>query len=204
MTPLPPYKDDPYALECSREFFPATRHGGKRKMPPTLIVIHSTEGGTSARNIASYFHSPVRKITRPDGKIVEEPGGSTHLVVDDTSCFRCLDDDVEPWGAPGANSEGLHIEFVNDRGGSYTWTRETWLSHIPMLDIGADKIAEWVRMYSIPVQFVTEEGLKAKVSGITTHLVVSNAFHFTDHQDPGKAFPMDVLLTKVQARMPVV
>lgn len=164
-------------------FFPA-RLGTQKRSPEQIrwIVIHSTEGGTGASN-ASYFQSP-------------SSGGSTQLITGEDGLYRSVDDLVVPAGAPGANTEGLHIEFV----GFAKWPREEWLRRKKTLHQGAKALAEWSHRYKIPLKRLTVEDLKnPKSRGITTHLDVSRAFKKSDHGDPGSGFPMDVLIN--EARM---
>ncbi len=165
------------------KFFPA-RLGTQRRTPEQLrwIVVHSTEGGTGASN-ASYFQSP-------------SSGGSTQLITGEDGIYRSVDDLIVPAGAPGSNTEGLHIEFV----GFAKWPREEWLKRKKTLHQGAKALSEWSQRYKIPLKLLSAEDLKRPGSrGVTTHLAVSNAFKKSDHGDPGSGFPMDVLLN--EARM---
>jgi len=139
------------------------------------VVIHSTEGGT-AHSVAAFFHTTAQ--------------ASTQLVVDDEDCYRCLPDLVIPWGAPGVNESGLHTEHC----GYAHWTREKWLTHMPMLERSARHTAAWCRQYAIPRRWVGPWGLKLKRKGLTTHADASRAFTPGGHTDPGPGFPRDVYL----------
>lgn len=170
----------PIRTACDRTY-KASRHSGTRPLAAVrLIVWHDTEGGT-ARDIARYFHSPLAK-------------GSTHLVVDDASCFRCLTNDQEPWGAQGANYNGFHIEQC----GFARWPRRTWLRHLPMLRRCAYKTALHCRLFGIPVRFVDAGGLEDGRAGITTHAQASKAFGGS-HSDPGSGYPLGVVLAMTRA-----
>lgn len=156
----------------------AVNHSGKRDLKKIKwIVIHSTESG-SAKGTAQYFQNP--KAT-----------GSTQFVVDDNSIFRTLPDNVEPWAAPGANSDGLHIELV----GYAKWSREEWLKHQKTIKNAAMVISNWCSMYNITKQFVNAQGLLTGKSGITSHAEVSKAFKKSSHTDPGTGFPYDLLFS---------
>lgn len=148
-----------------------------------LIVMHSTESDASARQIAQYFATPAS-------------GGSAHLVVDDNSCYRCLTNEQVPWGAPGANTDGFHIEQV----GFAAWTAAQWEEHLSMLHRGAYKAAYHCNLFKIPATFVTAEGLKASKRGITTHAQVSLAFPNAqgNHHDPGTGWPQDLFMGLVK------
>jgi hypothetical protein len=145
------------------------------------VVIHSTEGGT-ARSVADYF---ARVTTR----------ASTQLVVDDKGCYRCVPDLVIPWGAPGANRRGLHIEHC----GFARWTRAEWLDHRPTLARSAAKAARWCWLYRIPRRWLTVAELKAGRRGFVTHAQCSIAFPpNSGHHDPGAGFPQDTYMMLVR------
>ncbi len=172
-----------YRLQCSTKFEPARLTGGARTPGSVrIIVLHSTESQGTAAAVASYFQSP-------------SSGGSTQLVVGDDGCFRCVPDLKQPAGAPGANSDGLHIEVV----GMAKWTREEWLERPIRLDNCARALAEWSQTYRIPLAFVDAAMLKTgRARGVTTHREVSQAFKKSDHWDPGAGFPIDVVLEKAR------
>jgi hypothetical protein len=139
-------------------------------------VLHSTEGPSAASALATF--------AAPDA------GGSTQLVVGDEGAWRCLPDDVEPCGAPGANAQGLHMELV----GYASWTRAQWIAHMPMLRCAARLASDWCSLYGIPQRFIDAKGLLAGEIGITTHAEVDKAWKKSTHWDPGPGFPMDVFL----------
>lgn len=167
-------------LELSTKYQPARLIGGARK-PEALkyIVLHSTESTGTAAAVASYFQSP-------------SSGGSSQVVVGEDGAFQCVPDLRQPAGAPGANSDGLHIEVV----GLAKWTREEWLSRAPKaLRRCAEVLGQWARDYKIPLAFLDAADLKEGVRrGVTTHYEVSQAFKQSDHWDPGKGFPLDYVL----------
>src|SRR3972149_4306473 len=84
-----------YRERC--KFRRAVHDSGPRKASSIrLVVLHSAEG-TTAAGVASFFAGSAQ--------------ASTQLAVDDRECWRMLPDLVIPWGAPGANSDGLHVEI---------------------------------------------------------------------------------------------
>lgn len=144
------------------------------------IVIHSTEGGTAA-SVASFFATTAQ--------------ASTHLVIDDRDCYRCVPDLVIPWGAPGVNRSGLHIEHC----GFSRWSRAQWLAHLPELERSAAKTAKWCELYHIPRKWLTVAELRRGVAGFCTHADASVAFPPNGgHSDPGAGFPRDRYLELVQ------
>jgi hypothetical protein len=163
--------------DCSIAYA-AAHHGGKRSMANVrLIVLHSTEGST-AKGAASWFANPAS-------------AGSTQLVVDDRECYRTLPDDVVPYGAPGANEDGLHIEMA----GFAKWTRAQWLEREDTIRRAAAFAADWSNTYGIPLVYVDAAGLKRKESGVTTHWQVTKGLNGgVGHVDPGPNFPLDVFM----------
>lgn len=152
--------------------FHAYHHSGTRA-PASVkwIVMHDTEGGT-ALAIARYFEAP-------------SSGGSAHLVIDDRSCYRCLNDNQIPWGAPGSNTQGFHIEQC----GYARWTSLIWNSqHRQLLERAAYKAALHCRKFNIPPYFVSAAGLRAGQRGVTTHAECTKAFGGS-HTDPGAGWP---------------
>lgn len=146
------------------------------------IVLHDTEGGT-AENIAKYFATAAS-------------GGSAHLTVDDNQCWRSLANDEIAWGAPGANTNGFHIEQC----GYAAWTEAEWLTHKATILRAAYKTAFHCHKFGLPPKFVDAAGLKAGKKGITTHAEVSKAFpnNAGNHHDPGAGWPRAYFITAVQ------
>lgn len=177
-TPLPP--------ELARLLKPCRQRRAKHDSGPRQaswirhIVIHSTEGGT-AQSVAAFFATSAQ--------------ASTHLVIDDATCYRCVPDLVIPWGAPGVNRTGLHIEHC----GYARWSRAEWLRHKPTLERSAAKAALWCWTYRIPRQWVTIAALKNGGAGLLTHADASQAFPPNGgHSDPGANFPRDTYLELVR------
>lgn len=150
-------------------------------------VVHSAEASDdtgddrSAEGVAAYF---ARESTQ----------ASTQLAVDRDSCVRMLPDLVIPWGASGANTNGVHVEIC----GRASWTQAEWMQRKAMLDRAAFKVAMWCFHYRIPRRWVGPVGLKLKRKGLTTHADVNRAFGRGSHWDPGPGFPKTWFLDRVQ------
>ena len=160
----------------------AYHNSGRREASDVKwIVVHDTEGGTAA-SVAKMFSHPSALA-------------STHLVVDEFDCYRMLDDLLIPWGAPGANTNGYHIEHC----GFARWSRAEWLKHDATLRRGAYKAALRCVRFNIPVRWVGPIGLRLGRRGLTTHADVSK-WQSTPggHTDPGANFPKDVYLSYVK------
>lgn len=183
----------PEMPKCREQW--AIHHGGKRDMNNVrVIVLHSTEGNTAA-GAAGWFQNPAS-------------AGSAHVVVDDDECVRTLPDDVVPWGAKGVNEDGLHLEMAghaldDPKTGAKAFTRDDWIAHRATLVAGAGVVANWAKLYDIPLKFIDAEALKNGERGITTHLEVTRAYSGgVGHVDPGSEFPLDTFMDLVGGNLP--
>jgi hypothetical protein len=177
--PAAGHSGQPIAETCSHRFT-AVHHDGHRSLSAIkLIVIHSTEGPTAAGG-ASWFQNHDSK-------------GSAHLVVDDVICYRTLENDVIPWGAPGANTNGFHVEHA----GLADWNRQKWLTHEQTLRRGAFKAAFHAVKFGVPIKLLSANDLRHGRGGFVTHATVSEVFN-GDHTDPGHGFPLDHYMGLVQ------
>lgn len=167
----------------------AAHDSGPRKAADIdLVVIHTAEAAdlsgvdNTAEGVANFFAQ-------------ESTQASTQLAVDRDSCVRMLPDLVIPWGASGANSDGLHVEICGRAG----WDREQWFSPEvkPMLERTAAKVAKWCWQYRIPRRWLSVSDLQADKRGLTTHADVNAAFKRGSHWDPGPNFPRDWFLKRV-------
>ena len=180
---------------CTQGPRAANDSGPRKASQIKWAVIHSAEASddsgadTTAEGVANYFARPSTQA-------------STQLAVDRDSCVRMLPDLVIPWGASGANTNGLHIEICGRAG----WGREEWLQHSrrPMLDRAAFKVAKWCYHYRIPVRWVGPTGLKLGRKGLTTHKEVNDAFQNGSHWDPGPDFPRAEFLALVKKHLAAI
>jgi hypothetical protein len=167
-----------YSASC--QFMRAKNDSGPRRAKSIrLVVIHSAES-TSASGVATFFATTAQ--------------ASTQLAVDDHGCYRMLPDLVIPWGAPGANSDGLHVEIC----GYAKWDLVQWRGHEPMLRRTAWKVAKWCWLYDIPARWLTDKQLmNGTAKGLTQHRQVSKVFKKSDHTDPGPNFPDELFIDYV-------
>ena len=168
--------------------FKAIHHDGRRPISSIhLVVLHVAEA-PNAKGVAEYF-------TQSDS------GGSTQLVVDAAECYRCLDNTVIPWGAAGANGNGMHIEHA----GYAAWSKDRWLNEgLGTIKRGAFKTAQFCHRHNIPVRFLTQEYLNNSVKGITSHHEVNlwqariGAPGDHSHTCPGLNFPIPTYMEWVK------
>jgi N-acetyl-anhydromuramyl-L-alanine amidase AmpD len=154
-----------------------------------LIVIHTMEmdeKGETAENCAQWFRNPGAKV-------------SAHYCVDNNSIVQCVKDENVAWAAPGANSDGLHIEHA----GRAKQTGRDWSDaySTAMLERSAALAAELCTKHKIPVAWLYAPDLVAGKRGITTHDAVSKAFKRGTHWDPGTGFPVERYIGMIRAKL---
>lgn len=167
------------AEKCSRRFRAVHTSGTRDVARIRWIVLHDTEG-PSAASAAAWFEN-------------WKSGGSAHLCVDDSVCYRTLNNEDIAWGAPGANEAGFHIE----QAGYARWSAVLWSSHLRTLQRAAYKTALHCHVFDLPPKFVTAYGLRHGWRGITTHAECSKAFG-GDHSDPGPFWPRRLFMFYVR------
>lgn len=153
-----------------------------------LIVIHDMEfyeKGDSAEVIANDF------ATRPASS-----KASAHICVDNNSIIQCVRDRDVAYAAPGANSDGIHIELA----GYGKQTAAEWLDFygIALLALASDAVAQYAVKYEIPIRHLTNAQLSAGMKGIVGHYQVSQVYKKSDHEDPGVGFPWQYFLHSAQ------
>jgi N-acetyl-anhydromuramyl-L-alanine amidase AmpD len=154
-----------------------------------LIVIHTMEmdeKGETAENCAHWFQNPAAKV-------------SAHYCVDNNSIVQCVRDQDVAWAAPGANSDGVHIEHA----GRAAQSGRDWSDpySTAMLARSAALAAELCTKHKIPAVWLVAADLKAGKRGITTHKAVTDAFKRGTHWDPGTGFPFEKYLALVRSNL---
>jgi hypothetical protein len=160
----------PITATCDRSFR-AVRTSGTREPGNVLWIVLHDEEAASAKSAAVFFTTPAAK-------------GSAHLCVDDSICYRTLNNEDIPWAAPGANTHGFHIE----QAGFAKWSTVMWLRHLRTLERAAYKTALHCVLFNVPPVFVFARDLEKTRPGVTTHREVTKAFGGT-HSDPGPFWP---------------
>ncbi|RFT46507.1 N-acetylmuramoyl-L-alanine amidase [Cutibacterium avidum] len=182
-------------------FIQAKHHGGHNNPPVTRLVIHATcpdVGYPSASragravSTAHYF----QETTRP---------ASAHYICDISTTVQCLSEETVGYHAP-PNSHSIGIEICADGGShasfsnpAHAYTREQWLS--PQVWPAVERAAMLARgicqRHNIPIRRLSIADVKAGKRGICGHNEVSEAFHQSDHDDPGPYFPWDGFIALV-------
>ncbi len=161
----------------------AYHHSGNRALSSVhLIVLHDMEVtayNAAAESVGRYFE-------------MAASGGSTHYGIDDDSIQQYLELTIIPWGAPYANTQGVHIEQM----GAASWSTAEWKSKAKgTLDRSAWLVAYLSKKLSIPIRTLTDAQVKAGSKGVTTHKQVTRAYGvYGGHTDPGENYPMAFVL----------
>ena len=170
-------------------FIQAAHVSAGTNLPIDRIVIHGTVslamlGG--ALQVASYFTDPAS-------------GGSAQYVSDPGEIVQCVRESEISWNAP-PNPHTIGWEFCD----MVDWdphypngfaSQEEWNKRwdLPlwddMLRLGASAVRAKCLQYNVPMVRLGPAQLLAGQRGICSHLDVSQAWHQTDHHDPGTTFP---------------
>jgi N-acetyl-anhydromuramyl-L-alanine amidase AmpD len=155
-----------------------------------VLVIHtmeSPEKPDTAESVANWFAGATA------------PQASAHYCIDSNSVVQCVHDTDVAWHAPGANHNGLGFEHAGRAAqSSHDWRDEYSQA---MLEISAELVAQKCAEHHIPVVWLQPADLRAGRRGITGHVQVSDAFHRSDHRDPGTSFPIEEYLERVKRHM---
>lgn len=146
----------------------------------TGATIHSMEApekGSTAESVARYF-------ARPDIR-----PSSAHYNIDSDSIVQSVKDRDTAYHAPGASHAHLGLEHA----GYARQTAAEW--HDPfswaMLQLSAGLLGAKAEQYGFPLVYIDRHDLaRGNLRGVTTHNEVSQAFHKSNHWDPGSGFPM--------------
>lgn len=149
----------------------------------SLAIVHTDEG------------DPNGKVEDLLGWLAQERAQASYTLVvgRDGRIGRSNDDNYIPWAAGSpANERGLHLCFK----GRASQSRAEWLAQGRQLDAGARVLRDWRDRYGIPLVKLTGAQMRAGQKGVGGHADTVDAWHSTDHTDPGPGFPWDVLLAK--------
>ncbi len=161
---------------------PAYHVSAGQNEPINRVVIHATSPGMAgttssaagmALATAHYFQSPAS-------------GGSAHYIEDIASEEHCVADAAIAQHAP-PNPHSIGIEIC----GETTYTYATWLSPAvwPAVRLAQIRAQEVCHRFGVPWVRLRIADLLAGHRGVCGHVDVSNAWHQTDHTDPGPNFP---------------
>jgi len=160
--------------------------------PVHRVVIHATAPGMSgihasddgeARNTAHYFQSP-------------SSGGSAHYIEDGHDEEHCVHDAAIAWHAP-PNTGSIGIEICAEA--HYDAAQWGTAEVKACMEKAAIRCAELCHRFGLSVVHLHAADLLAGKRGIAGHVDVSQAWHMSDHTDPGPNFPWAYFLGRVNA-----
>lgn len=160
---------------------------GRQSGCPTVIVIHTTEGSegpSSAEDGAAY------DARRTDGT-------STHFFCDSTSTVQCVrTTDTAHAAMYSGNRIGIHIEICGKAGQSSS----QWDDDVSQATLR--QVASLCRVlladYPWPVVHLSPSKVRGGAEGFCGHDDISEAFHESDHWDPGPNFPWGQLFDLIE------
>lgn len=156
---------------------------GRPSGPPLWVVVHTTEGSEglqSAEDGAAY------DTRRTDGT-------STHYFHDQDNTIQCVKTSDRANAAKGTgNHFGIHHELCGKTAQNPTqWDDEASTGTI---NNAAKQAARDAHKWGIPIRRLTTAQVAAHAKGFCEHNNISQAFHESDHDDPGKNYPWDEFL----------
>jgi len=130
------------------------------------------------------------------GYLKRTQAGSYQTMIDfDGEEVRMVPDDKQAWAAMNqGNRRGLHTCAM----GKAEWSRDRWLQEGKLLERTAMRWAEWSRLHDIPLVKIGPEQVANGERGVCGHIDITNAFHESDHWDPGYNFPYDVVIARAK------
>lgn len=160
-----------------------TKHG---------VVVHDSESGDGTHDVL------LRLLQSPGDRLIlgSSPprwyGAGYHAISNGVGGWTAVADATAgPFAAPPRNKDFWHVCMP----GRAAQTREEWLDPISRNHIlGVAKFIVSVHRHDgIPLYRLSSSQLLAGDRGYCGHAEVSNAWGQTDHTDPGRTFPWDVL-----------
>ncbi|MGW5520007.1 N-acetylmuramoyl-L-alanine amidase [Nocardia africana] len=146
---------------------------------PTLFILHTEEGGSSAENLAAYLNDP-------------NHDASYHYTVRDGIVCDVVDTDLASWSVGDANSYSINLCFAGSRA---AWSRDQWLQREGDIAIAAWLAVQDCQKYGIPTTVIAPPYRRA--NGITDHRYVTQVIGWGSHTDVGDGFPWDVFTSYV-------
>jgi hypothetical protein len=163
------------------------------EQPKRLICVHTSETGeTSLANLLALIEKPGTAIV-PGSNPPRTFGSCYHAFADASTegYVQVLPGSAGPYANGGANKFTWSI-CIPGRAGQ---TRDEWLDSVSRRQIKgvARFIVDKGRDDGIPLVKLTPAQMVAGEKGYCGHIDVTNAWHQTNHWDPGPNFPWDVL-----------
>lgn len=151
------------------------------------VVIHTMEWpeeDNTAENCANMFANP-------------KSGVSAHYNIDANSIVQSVQESDTAYAAyPTGNAHGIHLEHAGYASQSPAEWQDDYSQN--MLKRSAALTALICKRHNIPITKLDATQVAAHEKGICGHLEITNAFHESDHTDPGPNFPWDQYLDMIR------
>lgn len=167
-------------------FMQANFYGNYANGTITRGVIHGTVSPCVAgqsKNTAVFFANPNNR------------SGSAHLTVDPAQAWASVHEENVAYHAP-PNEGSIGVELTDPVSGDPARWQDA--DHQSMLHLAAKIMADICKRYNLPIVKLSAADLLAGKRGICGHVDVSQAWHQTDHTDPGPDFPWTQFIQYVQ------
>jgi N-acetyl-anhydromuramyl-L-alanine amidase AmpD len=165
-----------------------------------FLVIHATDGHEND-GIDDGVNAEAEAVAAMFARADLKPRRSAQYVIDSDSIVQCVKDEHRAWAAcHHGNDLGIHIELC----GFVKQKRADWFdaSSLPQLQLAARLVATLCGRFSLPRQFLSAKDLLAGKCGVTDHYEITEAWHESDHTDPGNGFPWPEFIRAVQLAGP--
>lgn len=165
-------------------------HQGGTQTSVDLIVIHGTVSACvpgGARGNAHYFQDP-------------DAGGAAHYICDPGEIIGSVDETRVAHHAP-PNTGSVGIELCDWQGFGPSGDVNLWADqpHKDMLGRAAPLVRDVAGRWGVKLEWrSTDDLIAGRRDGITGHFCVAQAYHKTNHTDPGPYFPIDSFMALVR------
>lgn len=165
--------------------------------PKQLIVVHTSESSDGSLASLEYLVGQPGDRVIPGSNPPRMFGAAYHALADGATgeYVQLLPGTTGPYANGGANKFAWSICCP----GRAAQTRAEWLDPMSRGQILACArfIVDRGRADGIPLVKVTPAQMVAGAKGYCGHIDVTNAYHQSDHTDPGPNFPWDVLASDI-------
>lgn len=150
----------------------------------TKIVLHTTEGARTIRDLGNFFANPSSGVSSHFGADNVERGVVGAYVYEQNNA----------WTQGNANPWCISNELCTPSGAASGWSRSYWLDNQDtLLHNAADWVAWMCGKYNIPIRALSNaQAQDVNVKGVCQHMNLGS--WGGNHSDCGSGFPMDKVI----------
>lgn len=160
-----------------------TSHSSRWGARPWLFVLHTQEGGGTARTLHDYF---------------KRAQVSYHYTVDNAELIGSVNTDRAAWSVLDANPYTINLCFAGSRA---AMSRQEWLDRFGnAIDLAAQAAVRDCLQYGIDLNVHAHNygKIRARIEGICDHSGITYGLSIGDHTDVGPNFPWDLFESRVR------